>query len=359
MGLSGPEGGIGTDDGSYFAGITSGQHVYVSRTLSDRPFSVFLKFLYPFSIIRPLNIIIPNLLGIAFLPYFTHKFSFILFNNSEISLISRRLISFCPFTMAMGLILIRDIWIVTFIIAGLYFFQKNKFVGLGICVLLVGYIRFGSLVFLGTGLIVLSKSKLNNIVGKQISNIIFSMSLIGIVFLFYAILPFLVEYSDGRLQETIVREKFAIDYLQKNFEDSTIAKLTQLPYIIKIPALSIFFFFCPFLKFKAYTEGIFNIRTVMSTLLTPLLLFFSWKYIMKSLIAGIFNKSEIRVFVLLAIIISICLAVFSMQVRHKTILMPFLYILTAYGYCMSEKNYNVIAMLFTFAIIAVQIYMLL
>jgi hypothetical protein len=340
MGLTGSK-GIGTDDTQYFAQITQEYISYPKIRDIQHNFSTFLMIFYPFPVRHPLNILIPNLLGITFLPYFTYKLACSLLNKDKVSSLAKKLILFCPFTMANGLILMRDIWIVTFVVSSLYFFSQKKYYIVLLLAFLISFIRFGSMIFLTVGLLILYKKKINTFLSSGLSNIFYISSILVIIAMFFIILPFLVAISGGKLEESIFRESF-LTVLSNMDEDAFIVKLMQLPVIMRIPLLAVFFFFAPFLNFKIYTIGVFNIRTIMYGILTPVFLFFCWYNVVKSLLYSLYNKSNIQFVSLVVILFSVCLGIFSLQVRHKTILMPFIYILTAYGFYLPKTKYNVI-----------------
>jgi hypothetical protein len=358
MGLSGREGGIGTDDVRYFAILTSGNISYVPLSNADSyPFTTFLSVLYPFEITKPLQILIPNLLGITFLPYFTYKFAFALVKNKQISNLSKKLILFCPFTMANGLILMRDIWITTFIIASLYFFIAGKYYHIILPFFLIAFIRFGSLVFLGSGLLILYRNNIKNYFDSKFTNVFYGFTIVAFITIFILIIPLLQELSEGRLENSLFRESFA-DILQSIAleDDVFIVKLMNLPLIPRTISLTLFFFFSPFLKFQMYTDELFNIRVIMFKLATPLLLCFCWSHIAKSFLFSFKYATHIRIILIIAIIWALSLGTFSLQIRHKTILMPLIYILTAYGYFMHTRRYNTISFCIVGLIIAVQLY---
>jgi hypothetical protein len=356
MGLSGSE-GIGTDDATYFYQITKSKILYTPNRVAlgkILSFSKFLTLIYPFKINMPLNILYINLLGISFLPYFTYKFSCTVLKQEKIASLAKKLTLFCPFTMSVGLILMRDIWITTFIIAGLYFFMKKRYLLMLLMVTCTAYIRFGSLVFMFLGLLVLFKYKLNSLISSMvISNIFFALTIIIVTLVFLLSLPVLIRISDGKLTESLFRGEF-IGILTRIDENATIVKLMRLPVLVRTPLLTIFFFFSPFLKLQAYTLGVFNVRNIMYATLTPLLFFCYWRYVIKSTFFGVMYISNIRFIVAIAILFALGLGTFSLQGRHKTVLMPFLYILAAYGWYLPHKKYKFISAFGTLCIIAIQ-----
>ena len=86
--MSGPEGGIGTDDCRYYAQIVGGQDIpYIIQVsiIDIFPYSKLLKFLYPFSVQTPLNIVILNLFFITLLPVYVYLLTGTLFDDERIA----------------------------------------------------------------------------------------------------------------------------------------------------------------------------------------------------------------------------------------------------------------------------------
>jgi hypothetical protein len=219
---------------------------------------------------------------------------------------------------------------------------------------LVAYIRFGSLVFLFAALLILCKYKLNAlIISPLLSNLIYFLFITIVVMFFFLSVPILVNITHGKLSASVFREDF-LQMMANEGSDSTLMAFRKLPMIIRIPLFALYFFFAPFFKFIPFTLGIFNIRNILDMFLTPLILFFCWGYIIQSFLYGIFHNSHIRFFLLIAIMFAVCLGTFSIQARHKTILMPIIYILAGFGRYSPIKKYKLISYSGTFSIILIE-----
>jgi len=147
-GFTGNYGGIGTDDSRFFAGVANSTDfipIYAMRFIGmDHNFVHFLNFLYPFNIRHPLSIIIPNLIGITFIPFFTSQTIKAIVNNRRVGYISFFLSLFCPLTLSNGLILMRDGWTAFLLILGCYYLIKKNIWGYLISLAMLLYIRTGS-----------------------------------------------------------------------------------------------------------------------------------------------------------------------------------------------------------------------
>lgn len=340
MGMSGPPEIGGTDDVGYFETITDAPMTCSPRRQSFEisHFMLLLDFLYPFKIYIPLNVIILNLLGITFLPYFTSKLTFLLFQDSKVAKLAGLLLCFCPFVMLNGLIILRDVWTTTLVIASLYFFASKRYCIFLLLTILLGYIRFGTIIFLVLGLMVLLKERIYTlfVTNRQALLVSICIVVVSIIF-FFCMLPLLLTFSDGKLETSLFRESF-VDVLALQDEEATIVKLARLPILLRIPLLLLFFLFAPFFKPECYTDGIFNIRAIISGILSPIYLFFCWKYIIKSFFIGFFRKTTALPIIQIVFLCALALGTISLQIRHKTVLMPFLYMLVAYGYYLPKMK---------------------
>lgn len=361
LGMTGPEGGIGTDDCRYYAQLVDGQVPYPIRFdfLSTFSFVKFLQVLYPLKIETPLNIIIPNLLGVVFLPYYVNRLSFLYTGSKKVSIRAEYLFLLCPFTTYYGCILMRDMWIVTFVFAGLYYFILKRYIVLIICILLIVYIRFGSVVFLGIGIFVIMREQLYKHFSTRIKGHLALFLLLGVVAVIFALtFPYLQEFSGGKLEDGLFRSSFYL-MLESIDSDAFILRLMDLIFPLNLLSLTIFFFFLPFLSLTLYTFGIFNIGYLFCSFLTPVFFFFLWNNVIQTVLQSLSFKynNSINTIVYMAILFAMCLGTVSLQARHKTILFPLLCIIAAYGICNTNNRYSKISYLLAATCVLIQLYM--
>lgn len=357
FGFSGLYGGIGTDDSRFFAGVASSDAYipwygmgYIGM---DHSFVKFLKFLFPFKIIHPLTILIPNILGICFIPHFTFKLTNKLTENIKMSNTAYNLVLFCPVILSNGLILMRDGWVAFLTIAGLYYFIKSKFITYLVCISLLFYLRPGSALLLLIGsFFYFNKSFLKGAVINKLPKIVAVLGVVSLVS--FLIFPFMIEYLSGKGLSGLDRQSFVESTIKEADAGSIIYKIYSLPIYLKLPLGFIFFLFLPFFRFELYTLGILNIRNIMFTMVMPILSLFYFKFFFR----GVFsffkdkNKDMIRFFYAFCFCLLI-ISQISIQPRHKTALMPFFYIFVAYGvyrWKMTSKAFGVFVFIFLFII---------
>lgn len=361
LGMTGPENGIGTDDCRFYAQLVDGQVNYpiLFNFNQTFPFVKLLRFVYPFPIYTPLNIVIVNLLGIVFLPYYVYALSLNYTKNKDVAGLAEKLILFCPFTTFYGCIIMRDILIVTAIVAGLYYFSVKKYIPFFICLALIMFVRFGSVVFLAIGIIILFREYLYTHFRRRISARILMLIMLLIVIVgFNIFFPYLQEFSGGKLEGGLFRSNFS-SKLERMDSNAFLLRLMELPLLLRTVSLTLFFFFSPFLKFKVFVGGIFSMTKVFTILLTPLFFFFLWKGILQVTFQGLLlykTNKKLRSVIYLAILFALCLGTVSLQIRHKSVLFPILCILAACGFSLkNKKSYNTLSIVLTAFIIAIQL----
>lgn len=335
MGLTGPEGGIGTDDVRYYAGLDV-KITYTTDRMDiamDNPYTNLLRIVYPFKIGNPIDIVIFNILGIAFMPYLTYKTARIFFDDERISFIAERLTLFCPFMMSIGLIIMRDVMCSSLILASFCCFAQKKYIPFALFTGLLAFLKFGFVVFLCVPmfafLVYRENQKSMSQSTSRLKFLILSAIILAVFVIF--ILPNLATLTGGRLtSESLFRDSF-LEYLEGANDESILVKLYALPVVIRIPALIVTFLVIPPLTFNIYSEHIFLIRSFLQNVMAPIywwplyLFFFKFLFSYRKL-----NAAAKTIFYIL-IFMALALGMISLQTRHKAALLPFFYIAISYS----------------------------
>lgn len=200
LGMTGPGDIGGADDSRFYAQIVNGNVPYpiMISLLDVRPYSAFLKILYPFKVNTPLNIVTSILIFTSYLPIYARQLSNLLSPNKRIGYYVYWFTLLCPFTIYFGCIILRDLITGTLVIAGLCYYMKKEYLPLLICVVMIIWIRFGTIAFFAGGIIILYRF-LNLKKGR--SDLIFAAVLILLVLFFYFSFSFIQEFSGGKLED--------------------------------------------------------------------------------------------------------------------------------------------------------------
>ena len=351
FGTTGPYPGLGMDDYNFY-------NTLISNNAARYNYTAFLRFIYPFEIHTVLNIVILNLLGITFLPNYVMKLSESIGLSDKTAVLAEKLTIACPFITYYGCILLRDMWIATLVVAGLYYYLQRDF-KLLICLLLIFYIRFGSLVFLVVGILILMRQNLYALFhSRTTGRIVVLMVFAVILTVFIVIFPVLQELSGGKLEDGLFRASFYTK-LESMDSDAFILRLMNLQFPLSLISLTLFFLFLPFLNVNLFLDGIFSNSRLFCSLLTPLMFFFLWRYIIQTTLQNLSLKYNrpIKNICYMAVVFAMCLGTVSLQSRHKTVLFPLLCILAAYGICNNNIKYKSLSIFMTVCIVMVQLYM--
>ena len=352
LGSTGGVEGLGTDDYNFYTRLITHDEDRYNYTL-------FLRYVYPFEIKTLLNMVILNLLGIVFLPHFVNRISYLYSGSESLSLKAEKIFLLCPFTTYYGCILMRDMWIATFVFAGLYYFFRRRYLPLAFCIALIVFIRFGSIVFLGAGILVMMRERIYTHFSSRMKGRIAILTILGVVMMLFGVaFPYLQEFSGGKLEEGLFRASFYMK-LESMDPDAFILHLMDLPFPLNLLSLIVFFFFLPFLSLTFYTFGIFNMGHLFCSFLTPTFFFFLWDNVINTVLQSLLFKinNSINTIVYMAILFAMCLGTVSLQARHKTILFPLLCIIAAYGICNTNKRYSKFSYLLAATCVLIQLYM--
>lgn len=350
FGFSGPYNGIGTDDSRFYSALSdSNNHVptYARRfKRMEHSFVSFLHMLVPFKVQHPLQIIIPNILGIVFLPRLSALISRALRINKGGQRKIFFLVTICPFILSQGLVLMRDGWVTTFFLLAIYGVLVGRFrlVILGITALV--YLRLASAILCILILFLFIYKMKESYRLLRNTYVRFSLAAIFLLIIAFAFLNFGSEYLAEKGVEGFGRQEFVDKTLFKMDSNSTIYKIYSSPGYIKYPAGFMFFLATPFLRFEMFYNGILNVRGILFTFFFPLVNIFIFYGLVKAVLGiGRMDKDRLRL-LLSVVVVVFLLSVFSLQVRHKFIVLPLLYILSVLG--LEYRNSHIAAMFVIF-----------
>lgn len=328
QGLTGGEGSITDDTAYYFASsdtIFGGQVSGVAD--AETPYVILMRFLYPFKIIDPINLIILNiLLGLAFLPYLTAKISEHFFQSQHVCRSAFWLIAFCPFCWSCGLIIMRDVPSLVFILWAFLLFVKRKYVWMVIPLGLLLWIKFGFIVFLFVPIACYIYFQTGrHLTKKKVWFVIAALFLL--VILFVVVLPNLSLITGGRLEDgNLFRDTF-LDFLANANEQSLLIQIYQMPIVIRVPLLIAAFITMPMF---AIPVGVIEPRAILTFVYTMYIMFLCG-YAFRFLFSRLKLLSNARMLLWIVLFQALALGMISLQIRHKVILMPFIYMIVSYG----------------------------
>jgi len=350
-GFSGPPGGIGTDDSMFFyeAVYSIPVNPFLVETSHDlHPFSKILRIIVkilPFKDTHLLDLLFFNILGVAFIPIFTSHVAYKLTEEKRIADLAYKFAMICPIIMVNGLILIREGWTAVLFIGAIYFFLTNRYILLVSVSAILFYIRIASGAQLMVLLLLFFYYKLRIYrIGHAKKALAFLAGIVVILSVSTMLFPILSDYAIKKrvIENIFFREYFVEAFMAKNValtdKTSIFYTICTQPTYLRIPFSFVFFLGSPFLSIKNFTFNEIYIPRVILTQLFAILFLFYFKYLMQALVY-IWKKRQLDIGIV-AISFSLFLLILSqmsLQFRHKTMIMPLFYILSAYGFYNKTK----------------------
>jgi hypothetical protein len=322
-----------TDDSHFFSllanqipvGLETREYYFEYK----HPFSSFLRMITPFGIYHPLDILFFQSGVMATMAIYTSKFAQILTNNQKVSNRVFYLITFSPFLIFNGgVILIRDIEVATLFILSIYsLLRKNYFLAF-VSMFVQFFIREGTAYFilpLFFTFFLLEKPKV-----FKILFFVFSISSVLFFFLYFnnEITEYLIRHS-----LTILGRDFSSTLSDVVSENGIFYKIQELNFIEKFFIAPIYIFLYPFFSvtFLKNING-FDARAFFLSFVYPI----EGIFLYPLFFAGFFIRNHykknysfyLKIFFIIGFIM---LGLISLQTRHKTVFIAFYYYFVALG----------------------------
>ena len=369
-GFSGPL-GIGTDDAKFYSealgGKPVGPGVMFDRT-NIHSFSNVLRTvsrIFPYKNVHLLDLLFFNVFGLSFIPVFTSRLAYKLTQERKVSDLAYKFALIGPILMVNGLILVRDGWTAVLFTGAVYFLLGSRYLLMSGFIILLWYIRLASGIQLAVALLIFSYYKFKNYQGYYVEKMLLGMISFAVTaFLIMALLPTVIEFGQRQgllfagsflFRQDFV-EGFIAEGVARSNKSSIFYIISSQPFYLRIPFGFLFFLGTPFLSIQNLSyEGIYIPRAFIGLIFVVLFPFY-----LKYLIQGIsyaWKKKEMGIGLTAATLFFLLLALsqLSLQVRHKTMIMPLFYILASYGFYHKTKISSQLGILAAVAVVFMQI----
>ena len=343
----------GTDDLFFFQEATNNGFSYRGdRSSFMHNYSILLEKIHLIiSTYKKTNLIDLMFLNIFFhsyIPVFCKKITFFFTKNKKASKLAFLLAVCSPFLIQHSLVLVRD-GITAALFIGIFYFYLNKKYLLALCFfILLSYLRLltGGLTFLFIlGYIYFTGNK------SVLLKYVLFFSLIG--FMFLPLITINLDRS-GVISEGIFRQSY-FEYIKDGAKSGSGAvAILSLPTYLRIPLGTLYFIGTPFLNLKdTFSVNFIYLWPKISAFYS---LFFVF-YIVYFVRAFFAKKKHILNFLLLAfIILAVLFSQISLELRHKTLIMPLLFIIVAISYHRkSSKIVRLLSFFTAFIIVVLQL----
>lgn len=332
----------GTDDSYFYSLVASSlPSDFPTREnyyLYTHPYELLMEWVTPFTIEHPFEILFFNAVGAVFIPVFSRSLAQVVTKDERVARLTFWLVALCPFLMNYSLVLVRDGWTAALFAGSLAFFLQGKFVQSAVLGAVLFFLRIASglqLVLVAGIMSLLFLRRLES--RKKQLLYLGGAAALGIIALTVAF-PILIAkakaVADGQLIALLYRETF----LEVLPSDSFLRTINQQPAPIRLPTAFLFFLAFPFFAPETVVvQGEFVWRGFLICVYSVVFVFY-FKFLVQGIVRGIRGKSDVaRLLVFATILVVTLLSQASMQLRHKAMIMPLVYLLTSYGYYNSSK----------------------
>jgi hypothetical protein len=339
--------GVGTDDSHFYTLVAdrlpNDFPIRLGYWLRDAPYAVFLRAINPFPVTHPLDVLFFNAIPAAFVPIFTRRLTLEITGDPPVARLAFILTALGPILMMNGLILIRDGWTAALFTGTILFFVQHRHVPTFLAATLLFFLRIASGLQLLIALFcfgTLAYGSRGNTTKRIISFVVIALGATAVLSIAY---PFILQYvTEERIFENpFFRGSFVEEFLTlQQGRNQAIVAISQQSALIRAPLSFAYFLANPFFVPQTiWNQGFIIPRAVLGLGFAFAFLVFFLKNFVQGVIEAVKRGNPgIRIVALVFCILLLLVAQVSLQVRHKTMIMPLMYILVAYGYYHGSKG---------------------
>lgn len=321
--------GSSTDDNYFFSLLADKMpiNMFIERNFYFEYTSAYtdlIKFLTFHKIEFPIDVIFFNSIVASFLIIFTGKVVSEFSCDPKSAIMAKTMTMLCPYyLMNGGAIIVRDTLVATLFVISLYSVVKKNYIPVFILTLFQFYIRPGTGVIvtllLSIYLVFLNINSLKRLINFSI---FFALFTIVLYFIAYSqIESFAIKHSVNLFGREIYED------LNSDFgENRILLFILEKPFVFRVFFSFLYLFLYPFFDI-AFVKNykFFDLRTILVSIIYPI--YAIWlNYRVFALI--IYRKTFRRSVNFLSVYIMglVLIGLYSIQTRHKTIVLPLLYI---------------------------------
>ncbi len=341
--------GSWTDDSYFFSliadriplGLVTRDYFYEYTAF----FSQTIRFVTPFRVYHPLDVIYFQSITAALLTIYSRQFAIQLTGDKKFA---NTVYIFCivsPFLlMNGGAILLRDTLVAALFILSLCFINRKRYLIAAVAFSLQFLIRSGTgFIFAPLYFIFYYKEIKSFLFSRK--KMAYSVSIIvGIAVGLY----FGISYIIDNLSEILLTK--GISFAGREvFDDLTATTgmngiflfIQNQNFLVKLILSGCYIFSYPFLNFTDFvnSEGI-DVRYLLISVVYPIYSFWLNAWFLAAVFEKIKKIKKQKVLIVTFIVGFLLVGIFSLQSRHKTVFMPFYYFFVAAGFVYSSKKHR-------------------
>lgn len=342
--------GSWTDDSYFFAlladKVPTGLFTRENYFTYSEPFSNLIRFLTPFKIYHPLDVIYFQSGIAALLCTYVKKFTIQITEDKTIGYTAYLFCLVSPFLlMHGGAILIRDSAVAALFIFSLSCINSKRYFPAFIAISLQFFLRIGTGFILLPLYFIIFFNEIK-IFFNQFKNYAYIIPLFLLtILLIYIYQSIIIENLNLILLSKGVsasgREIF--DDLESGNGNVIFLFIQNQSFVIKLILSSLYVFLYPFLNSTgSITDHGVDMRTILVNVVYPIYLFWLNAWFFSTFLDKNIKFDKKKLLIIAFIVGFFMIGIFSLQTRHKTIMLPLYYIFVAIGFSLSSKNSKLI-----------------
>lgn len=333
--------GVGTDDSHFYTLVAdrlpSDFPVRLDYWLRDAPYAVFLRAINPFPVAHPLDVLFFNAIPATFIPIFTKRLTLEITGQPRVARLAFILTALGPILMMNGLILIRDGWTAALFTGTILFFVQHRHVPTFLAATLLFFLRIASGLQLLLALFCFATLAYGSRVSTSKRIISFVVIALGATAVLSIAYPYILQYvtEERFFENPFFRSSFVEEFLTiQQGRNLAIVAISQQSALIRAPLSFAYFLANPFFVPQTiWNQGFIVPRAVLASGFALAFLVFFIKNFVQGVIEAVKRGNlGIKIVTLVFCVLLLLVAQVSLQARHKTMIMPLMYILVAYGY---------------------------
>lgn len=357
--------GSWTDDSFFFAlmadELPSGIHLRENWYQYTQNYSTFIKTIFPFRINHPADVIFFQSAIGTILAIESGKLSFHLIGNARLSRLVAFLTVISPYYwMFGGVILIRDTSVAALFVVTLNCIIERRWV-MSVVLFFCQFLLRPSTALLSLTLYCFYKFDYEKL---KISRMIFLGIIFGsFLYVFHElILQTIIDFAIGIYNGTSAGGgvslvgRSLISELVSSDRNQIFISIQNYPLVVRYILNGLYVFFFPFVSLEDISSmQRFDIRFILLSLIVPILNIWLNAWFITALFTKnpeFSHRGRIVFIFLLGIVL---IGTYSMQGRHKTVLMPLFYILAMYGFVYGKLKVKVFSYWLSFLFFFMQL----
>lgn len=302
---------------------------------------LFASFFHIFYKNHPIDLLLFNVSVMSFLPVYVLRIGRRYIYNEKIIKWLATFVLICPTINSNGVVLLRDgIIAVLFTQLAFYMVTNQPYRKMIFPILLIGFLRFGTCLIIIVAICCVALIKKENISKRKMVSWFAIILILCLVLFIYRGSIYSYIYMKFGGNDSLYRLSLSERMVSNNSKDSFFTMASKYPLWARNIINVLLIFVAPRFSLETiFIEDIFVVRHFMTTTIYPIFFCFTVPYFFAGYIYLIRTKEKtisIMYFVSLVLI-----AIISLQLRHKTMIMPLFYLISAIGKENTKKNKSV------------------